>query len=165
MTLKNLLIYRLGIFNVLVLCGLIYAGYMGYVDILLKHDELGIIYFIAGLAGLGITGAFIRGWKVSTALNDVKAQKYVDPVDVHKMPHKNEYLRDMAGWSVLMGLFGNTWGLLTALSGGSTDALLQGAGVAFGSTVAGILAAFVLEVNFSMIRTATGTLAEEVKSR
>jgi len=162
MSLKNLLFYRLVIFNVLGGCVLIMAYGMGIIDTLLSHDALGVVYGIGGLLSLGVIGSLMRGWKVSQMLNTIKANtKYVNPTDVRKMPHKNEYIRDMAGWSVLLGLLGNVLGLIVALSGGE-EALLAGVGTAFGSTAAGILVALWLEINFTMIRTATGLAIEEV---
>jgi flagellar motor component MotA len=105
---------------------------------------------------LGIIFALIRGWKTSQALNEMKKKGYVDVLKARKMPHKNKYLEYMAGWAVLIGLFGNALGFVIAL--GSRDDLLAGAGVAFGSTVAGILVALWLEINFSLIQNTTSLL-------
>lgn len=163
MMLNNLLFYRLVIFNTLSMCALFWGYKMDYIDMLMRHDAIGIIYAIASLLGIGIFGSLVRGWKVSHALNELKNRNIYDNVSARKMLHKNEYIHDMAGWAVLMGLFGNALGFVIALGGSSDTAILQGAGVAFGSTVAGILSAFLLEVNFSMIRTATGLLIEDSK--
>ena len=164
MVLKNLLFYRLMIFNTLGIVGLAAGYWMCFIEMLMKHDAVGVIYGIAGLLAIGIFGSLNRGWKVSQGHNDFKAGKGVDVVNVRKMFYKNEYIQNMAGWSVLIGLFGNALGLTEALSGGA-DTLLAGAGIAFGSTVAGILVALWLEINFSMIRTATGLLLEDVSRK
>jgi hypothetical protein len=132
---------------------------MGFVSVLMEHDAIGVIYAIGALAIVGLHGSLFRGWKVSQAVNAFKVGRGVDPVSVRKMFYKNGYIQDMAGWAVLLGLFGNAWGLMEALSSGD---ILKGAGVAFGSTVAGIIVAFLLEVNFVMIRTSTGLLFEDV---
>ena len=160
--LKNLLFYRLVIFNTLGLVALIASYFHGFITTLLQHDDMGVVYVIGALLALGIMGSLSRGWKVSQMMNLVKKGYSVDRQSVFKMSHNNEYLKDMAEWSVLIGLLGNVLGLLTALEGGQ-DSLLAGAGTAFGSTVAGILVAFWLGVNFTMIRTATGLLQEDVQ--
>ena len=161
MSLENLLFYRLIIFNALAFCALAVAYWMGIIDTILAHDALGVVYGIAAILGLGVVGSFIRGFKISRIMNALKSNKHVPPSDVRKIPHKNEYIRDMAGWSVLLGLLGNVLGLILALAGGQ-DVLLAGVGTAFGSTAAGILVAIWLEINFSMIRTTTGLALEEV---
>lgn len=161
MILKNLLFYRLVIFNSLGFVGLAVAYWMGLLNMLVEHDAVGITYVIGTLLIVGVIGSFIRGWKTSQVMNRLKAMpSLVHPSDVRKMPHKNEYIRDMAGWAVLMGLFGNAIGFAMALA--DIDTALQAAGVAFGGTAAGILVALWLEVNFSMIRTATALALEEV---
>jgi len=133
---------------------------MGFVTILLQHDTYGTIYGIAVLLGLGMFGSLVRGWKVSKALNRIKDGLSLPISEARKMAHKNEYIRDMAEWCVLIGLLGNVSGLLMALSQGR-DALLAASGVALGSTAAGILAALLLGVNNTMIKTATNLLIED----
>lgn len=159
--LDNLLFYKLCIFNFLSLCA-VYAVYqLGYVQLLLQRDGTGILYGIFFILGLGILFTLIRGWKASQLLNEIKRMGHVDILKVRKMPHKNEYLNDMVEWALLVGLFGNALGFIIAL--GSRDDLLAGAGVAFGSTVAGILTALWLKVNFAMLRTATALLLEDAE--
>ena len=165
MILKSLLFYRLVIFNTLGIVGLLAGYWYGLVDKLLQHDALGVIYVIAGLLSIGIFGSLNRGWKISKAKNFVSqcnarlwAHSFV--VKVRKMAHKNEFIQSMAAQSVLVGLFGNVLGLITAL--GSPESVQAGAAIAFGSTAAGILTALWLEVNFLMLRTATSNLIEDV---
>lgn len=159
--LNNLLFYRIIILNSLGLVALFASYQMGFVQTLIQHDSIGAVYGISALLGIGVIGSLIRGWLISQKANAFNANKGIDIVDVRKMIWNNEFLMYMAGWAVLIGLFGNVWGLLEALSKGS-DFLTQGAGVAFGSTAAGILAALWLEVNYLMIRTTTGCLLEDV---
>lgn len=159
--LKNLLFYRLIIFNTLGFVALSVAYFLGYIDILMHHDPYGVSYSIAALLGVGIFGTLTRGWKISQSINLIKGGFNIDRSSARKMVHKNKYIGAMAGWAVLIGLFGNALGLALALT--DIDTALQAAALAFGSTVAGILTALWLEVNFTMLDTATGILLEDVE--
>jgi hypothetical protein len=159
--LDNLLFYRLVILNFLGACVVFWGYQMGYVTKILARDETGVVWIIVAILVLGVMFVLSRGWKVSKMLNELKKIGHVNVLKVRKMPHKNKYLEFMAGWAVLVGLFGNALGFVIAL--GSRDDLLTGAGVAFGSTVVGILTALWLEINFSFLSVATANLLEDAE--
>jgi hypothetical protein len=158
--LNFLLFYRLVIFNVLGIAIVIWAYLAGYVTLILERDATGVVYGIIALGVVGIISTLSRGWKISTKINNLKAGKYVDILKAKKMPHKNEHIHDIAGWALLVGIFGNTLGFIMALA--SKDTLLAGASTAFASTTVGILVALWIEGNFRMIKTQTALLLEDI---
>ncbi len=157
------LFYRLAILNTLGIVGLSAGYWYGLVDKLLQHDAIGVIYVIGALLAYGIFGSLNRGWKVSKAVVISNKGKYFRTDflrDVRKMAHDNEYINAMSVQAVLIGLFGNVWGLIMAL--GSPESVAAGASVAFGSTAAGILTALWLDTNYNMLKTTTSNLIEDV---
>jgi hypothetical protein len=158
--LNFLLFYRLLIFNFLGFATVYYAYVMGYVNIILEKDTSGVVEVIVLVTLAGIFSTLKRGYQISKAINTMKEGKYVDILKAKKMAHKNEHIESIGGWAVLLGLLGNAIGFVIALS--SKDALLTGAGTAFGSTVVGIACALWTEVNYRMLKTATAVYVEDV---
>ncbi len=163
MILKNELFYRLVIFNTLGIVGLAAGYWYGLVDKLLQHDAIGVIYVIGAFLALGIVGSINSSWKISKAIDNFNTLTYFkEPFlkYIRKMTYRNDYIQALSAFAVLVGLFGNVWGLIEAL--GSPESIQAGAAIAFGSTAAGILTALWLEVNALMLRTASNCLIEDV---
>ncbi len=175
--LNNLLFYRLLITNGFAMAMLAYAYSLGYIHMVLARDVSGISEVIIGLFAIGLVSTFIRGYKVSEALNKVKQPQYKGLyMDAEarrkflKMPAKNTHLLRISEYLVTLGLLGNCVGFFIALEnagGGDNQALanslLAGMGTAFGATIVGTVAGLLMWINYSMIETATSVLIEDTK--
>lgn len=156
---RNLLIYRLTVFNTCAAAATFYAWQLGYVDQVFAGDVSHISYGIVALFVTGLISTFIRGVKVSKALNGGTADK--------KLLVKQAHLFDISEWLVLLGLAGNVIGFLIAFHSIDSSSLnsaagmqkigiqvLAGLGVAFYSTLAGTICALWTSVNYRMLDTA-----------
>lgn len=172
--LNNLLFYRLLITNGFALALFVWAYSLGYVQKVLERDVSNISEVIFGLFVIGLISTFIRGYKVSEALNHFKKTHYKSKsltTKYRKMPAKNTHIYRIAEFLAILGLVGNALGFFIALDhagvGGSNqqiaDSLLAGMGVAFGSTLVGSITGLLTLINYGMIETATSMLIEDTK--
>lgn len=183
--LKNLLLYRLAIFNTCAFAGVAYAAQLGYVRQVFEGDVSHISYGIVVLFALGLVSTAIRAWKVSGMLNHTKEmmtfsaltrQTLGRDAGFDKLLYKQAHIFDISEWLVLLGLAGNVIGFLIAFHGMDTSALgsaagmqkiglqvLAGLGVAFYSTLAGTVCALWTSINYRMLDTATRCLIADVR--
>lgn len=169
--LRNLLIYRLVLLNALGFAGVAWAAIHGYVGMVFADEKTGIGYALVALFAFGLVSTAIRAWKVSHALNALKAGRWVDG---SKFAIKQAFIGDIATWLVTGGLIGNIVGFAVAvqgldLSGGQDAALaaigqmLGGMKVAFYTTLLGTLLGLWIDVNRRMLDTATALLAMDAE--
>ena len=172
--LRNLLIYRIAIFNA---CGGVMLGWAwqrGYVESAFAGDVSHLTYAIAALFLVGLISCFIRAGKISTQLNIVKQGKYVGRVNGPKTLEKIAHLSDIANWLITLGLLGTVIGFAIALSGvdqnglasasgvqQAASKLMEGMRVAFTTTLAGGFLGMWIDINRRMIRTAAVSLVED----
>ncbi len=161
--LRNLLVYRLVLLNALGFAGVAWAFIHGYVGMVFADEKTGIGYALVALFAFGLVSTAIRAWKVSRALNELKAGRWVDG---SKFAIKQAFIGDIATWLVTGGLIGNIVGFAVAvqgldLSGGQDAALgaiqhmLEGMKIAFYLTLVGTLLGLWIDVNYRLLATAT----------
>lgn len=183
--LKNLLIYRLTIFNALMLALVGVLGLRGYVWPMFADDGSYITYGIVALFLGVLVSTMVRARKTSRALNIWKFERrFTSDVPflmrnvrrrTDKMLEKTAHIRDAANWMVALGLIGTVVGFIVALSTVSPEAaasasgtqktiagLVHGMGIALNTTLVGAVAALWTEVNYRMLRTATANLVRDV---
>ena len=167
--LRNLLIYRLVLLNALGFAGVAWAAIHGYVGMVFADEKTGIGYALVALFAFGLVSTAIRAWKVSHALNALKAGRWVDG---SKFAIKQAFIGDIAVWLVTGGLIGNIVGFAVAvqgldLSGGADVALaaighlLSGMKIAFYLTLIGTLLGLWVDINYRVLSTATDLLMKD----
>lgn len=183
--LRNLLIYRLVVFNVLVLVGVGLLGASGLVAPLFLGDGSYITYAILALFVATLASTSFRAVKVSRALNlwkTLRSGRIVSHRGLRirrqtaKLPEKIAHIKDAANWMVALGLIGTVVGFIAALSGVDPTAamsaagtqklvsdLIHGMGIALNTTLVGAAASLWTEVNYRMLRTATANLVADVE--
>lgn len=181
--LKNLLLYRLAIFNILMVALLGYIGYEGWIAMALAADPTGICAIIALIFAVTFGSSANQAWGTAKGLNFMKGltdrQRRVPPEGKPwtKRMVKIEHIHAAAGWMAYIGLIGTMIGFLLALgaidpasmaTAAGVNALvpkmMASMGVAIWTTLTGAFFGFWTEVNHMMIRTATHCLAEDEKA-
>lgn len=165
--LKNLLIYRLVIFNILCGVGVVWAWQRGFVTDMFAHDGSRMTYAAAALFGAGTLSLFWRAFKISSILNRIKAGEMVQ-VNSAKLIEKNAHLDDIGDLIVTIGLTGTAIGVVMMLHSFNPESLSDpskvvetatmlgnGIGTAFRSTIVSAIVWMVHIVNLRMLKTAT----------
>ena len=170
--LKNLLVYRLVIVNLLWLLFLGYAQTQGWVERVIAGDHTGIIWICVAFFAYSLWSTAIRAGKVSKCLNALKDKQplNINPV---KFVAKGAHLNELPGWIMLVGLTGNVIGIMLSIESANLGAgdpqqsivgLLSSMGVAFSATIAsGVLALWAM-INGQILNTATVCMLEDAKS-
>jgi len=165
--LKNLLIYRMTLLNI-IFFALLGVGYtLGYTQLVFTSDHTYITSVISGLFLVGLVGCYSRASKVAVALNNLKSGEEVNRADISKMPIKNAYLSTILNSLTGLGILGTVAGMyimshevdLTASN--AAQILLGNLGIAFMCTFAGIFTTIWLEFNVCMLNTATALLVKD----
>lgn len=173
MKLRNLLIYRLIIINLIGSAVLVWSWQMGWLDYI-QRDASRISYVIIALFGFGIVSVFIRAVKVTQRLNQIKSGEKPD-VNGSKFLVKNEHIEWMSSTCGSLGIFGTVIGIMVILLGdggiqsdGSLDSVKQiirnimlGGGIAFVTTGVGLAAGTWLSFNAMILRTASISMIED----
>ena len=167
--LRNLLVYRFLIVNLLAVLAGIVAGDRGWIQPLYGNDFTYITSIITLLFVACWATTFRRICRVGEALNCIKKNGgwHMPAGAVAKAWAKVEWLRDVTGWLVGFGLLGTIIGFTYALSGvneaslgsarGVSDAigpLMDGMRVALNTTIVGAIFSTWNDVNQRMLRTA-----------
>lgn len=174
--LSHLLLYRFLLVNLVGFLGLGLAWNQGMIDLVFLQDHSRITWLIAAMFTVGWLGTVRRCWSVSRALDRIKLGKYwtMTTGDREKVWAKIEWMRDMTGWLVTVGLIGTVIGFTVALSAIDPDSLgavsgvsasiatlMAGMKIALNTTIAGAIFSVWNEINQRMLRTAiTGFLAD-----
>ena len=176
MTLRNLLVYRLAIFNILCLVAFAWAWQRGFVADMYLPDRSYMTYAASVMFVIGTASAFARAIKISGLLNRLKSG---DPIDINgpKTIEKQAHLDDIGSLIVTIGLTGTAIGVVMMLhsfqAGSLTDpakvaetaAMLgEGVGTAFRSTIVSAIAWMWHVVNIRMLKTATVALIEDARA-
>lgn len=175
--LKNLLLYRFGIFNGTMIALLGYLASKGYLRQTLDADSTGIVILIALLFTVLVLSTGHRIWSTSTSLNMVKCGHSPEPQKTRKRVAKIQHIRDGAAWLAYLGLIGTVVGFIVALSGVDLGALstaqgvqamipelMTGMRIALYTTLAGSFFGIWTEMNYRMLHTATVCLVEDEKA-
>lgn len=173
--LKNLLIYRLVIFNVLCGAGLAWAWQRGFVADMYLRDDSHMTYVATALFLLGTVSLFWRAGKVSHALNRIKAGVVIR-INGAKFIEKNAHLDDTGDLIVVAGLTGTAIGVVIMLHSFNPESLSDpakvvetatmlgnGIGTAFRSTIVSSFVWMAHFVNLRMLKTATVMMLEDSK--
>ena len=167
--LRNLLIYRFLIVNLLAVLAGIVAGDRGWIQPLYGNDFTYLTSITTALFAVCWATTFRRVLGVSQQMNAAKkaGHWYLKPGAVDKAWAKVAWLGDVSGWLVGLGLLGTIIGFSYALSGvntaslgsagGVSDAigpLMEGMRVALNTTIIGAIFSTWNEVNQRMLRTA-----------
>lgn len=172
----NLLLYRLGLFNVLCLIGGGWAWQSGFVEDMFLKDDSYMTFAAAALFTVGVTSTFSRARVVSWALNRLKGgQRF--PINGVKLLEKAAHLDDIGNLIVTIGLIGTAIGVVMMLAsfeaGSLTDPakvvetarmLGDGVGTAFRSTIVSAVLWCWHIVNVRMLKTATVLLIEDSRA-
>lgn len=170
---KNHLVYRLVISDACGIAALVWAYQQGYLDFI-NRDASGISYVILLAFALGKFSLYRRAFKVTAALNAIKAGKSVD-INRVKFVAKGSHIDVIGSICVGLGFFGTVVGIISMLfgNGGITsngsaesisaiiDQILAGGGIAFITTAVGLLTSLWLEMNMVMLTTATTCMLED----
>jgi hypothetical protein len=166
--LKNLLIYRMVLTNLVGFIALIALQTQGYVTYVFANDHSHVSYLIATLFLVGLVGTFNRAWKVSEALNVIKETGPAGPslrATILKMPIKNGWLTTLMNSLTGIGIVGTVIGMSLMFAGltdgASTTEVLKGASVAFMCTLLGVGLTVWTEFNVRMLSTATDLLIKD----
>lgn len=180
--LRNLLIYRFTIFNMLALAAVWLAYDRGLVTYLFEHDDTRITMVIVALfaaASWATTSHILRTSRMLNTLKEAGAEGLsfmVHRSAHHKLRAKVAWLESASGWMVGLGLIGTVIGFTVALSGidqaslaqasgvqASVGKLMEGMRIALNTTIAGAVLGMWNEVNFRMLRTAQETLLADLE--
>lgn len=168
--LKNLLIYRFLLVNLLAVLAGIFAFDRGWIQPLYANDFTYLTSVIAVLFVICWATTFRRVIGIAQQLNKIKKTGawYMKQGANEKVWAKISWLKDVSGWLVGLGLLGTIIGFSYALSGvnevslgsarGVSDAigpLMEGMRVALNTTIAGAIFSTWNEVNQRIMRTAT----------
>lgn len=170
--LKNLLVFRMALVNILLFAGVAAAASQGWVSYIYANDHSHLTYAITGVFLFCLFGAFHRAYKTSTALNKLKdANLSIHELselreDVRKMPVKNAYLHTGLNTLTGLGICGTVIGMsiiATSIDPNNIDVgkLLTGVSVSFMCTLVAIGTAVWLEFNTRMLDTATSLLIKD----
>lgn len=165
--LKNLLMYRFGVFNALMTGLTAMLASKGWVTTILAADFSMISLAIAVLFVL-LWGSTVRHIvKTSRTLNALKLKRPVPPQGRKRLV-KIAHIHDGAGWLAYLGLIGTVVGFTIALGGVDVGSLATAAGVqdmipelmggmkvALYTTLVGAYLGLWTEVNYRMLHTAT----------
>lgn len=178
--LRNLLIYRIIIVNLLGVALLAFAWHKGWITALIEGDSTGISYVIAALFAVGMLSVFWRARKVSAILNITKAPGGFSPRAINraKFTARQSHIAAIASWLGLLGLIGTVVGIGIALNDVDPDAmstaadmkrvigtLIQGIRVALYTTIVGSVLGLWLGINYQILRTATVSALEDIRGR
>ncbi len=172
--LKNLLIYRITLFNLLAFLGVAAAYERGWVDMVVQGDQSRIVFLIGAILITCLCAQYWRCWRVSRDINAFKTDPdgsavWIETLRVgrDKAMMKVAWMGDASGWLVGLGLLGTVVGFIMALAGvapdsllsakgvsGNVSALMAGMRVAMFTTLIGGIASLWVEVNGRMITTA-----------
>lgn len=165
--LKNLLIYRMTLLNIIVFTLLGVGATQGYTQLVFTSDHTYITSVISGLFLVGLFGCYNRASKVAVSLNALKSGEAVDKNDIAKMPVKNAYLSTILNSLTGLGILGTVAGMyimsheVDLSSANAAQTLLGNLGIAFMCTFAGIFTTIWLEFNVRMLDTATALLVKD----
>lgn len=171
----NLLVYRLGLFNVLCLVAGGWAWQSGFVEDMFRKDASYMTFAAAALFAMGTVSAFSRAFKVSGMLNALKRGRRFQ-INGVKLLEKAAHLDDVGNLIVTAGLVGTAIGVVMMLrsfeAGSLTDPakvvetarmLGDGVGTAFRSTIVSAILWCWHIVNARMLKTATVILIEDAR--
>lgn len=175
--LKNLLLYRFGIFNGLATALFGYLASKGYVAMAVAGDPSGITLVITCLFLILGGSTLWRTWKTAKELNALKEGRTIRQQGMKRV-HKIKHIHDGANWLAYLGLIGTIVGFIIALSGIDMGALstaqgvqnmvptlMAGMSVALYTTLAGAFFGLWTEVNYRMLETAALNLVEDEKDQ
>lgn len=169
--LHNLLIYRLAIVQIVGVALVAWSWSAGWVEQAVEADRSRIVFVIAAVFLLATASLFRRAFKVARALNAMK-DGIVGPRDhPDKMLEKAGHLDDVPEILTVLGLTGTLVGIIFALHGITADdfasiqgvqqiagQMLAGMGVAFYTSLVGMVFAVWATINRRILRTATVSL-------
>lgn len=166
---SNLLLYRLIVFNGLMLAVTAALGWSGYLVPLFEGDNSRLTLVITALFLVGWLWSWRKAVTVSLDLNDVKQRGARPACEAQRDKElaKTEWLGTVSEWLVALGLLGTVVGFSMALTGvdqgGLSSAngvqsavaqLMRGMRVALNTTLLGAAFAIWHEVNVRMLKTA-----------
>lgn len=168
--LKNLLVMRMALLNIVLFALVGAAATQGWVQYVYQNDHSHLTYGITAFFLINLIGCFFRAQKTASALNQLKDHSYEDQMefrrDVSKMPIKNAYLSHASSILTGLGICGTVIGMsLIATTIDPTNInvgkLLSGVSVSFMCTLVAIGHAMWLELNVTMLNTATSLLVKD----
>lgn len=167
--LRNLLLYRFILVNMILLAGLSIAYNHGLIQHVMEGDTTGIVYAVAALFSICWFNTVRRIGQVSHEINSLKKRGRGDVAGSinSQMIIKTEWMRDTSNWLVGLGLIGTVVGFGVALSGidqsslaeasgvqASVGKLMEGMRIALNTTIAGAVLGMWNEINQRMYKTA-----------
>lgn len=167
--LRNLLIYRFLIINLLALLGGFIAWDRGWIQSIYLNDFTYITWAITGLFVVTWLTTLRRVFGIGNTLNMIKIKRLwiINKSQEDKAWAKVKWLRDASGWLVGLGLLGTIIGFSHSLTGvdsgslatsegvsGAIGPLMEGMRVALNTTIAGSIFSMWNDVNQRMLRTA-----------
>lgn len=129
--LKNLLVYRMGIFNTLMAGLMVYLASKGYISMVFAADPTGISLAICLLFLMTFGSTAVQAYKITKDKNAVKLGL---PTSQDKRKAKIEKVEKMADNMSLLGIIGTVVGFIVAFAGIDPSILVSASGV--GTTVA-----------------------------
>lgn len=165
--LKNLLMYRLLIWNAVAASVVVWAWIKGHLGLIFSGDAAVFGGIMTVVFACGVVSLFVRASKVSQGLNDLKAGL---PVNATKFAIKNAHIGYTGVVIATIGLIGNLAGMVMAVHGfssleaqASADRMALGMEVAFNTTLISLSLAVWTGINFQMLKTATSLLMVDAR--
>lgn len=161
---KNLLIYKLIILNVLAVVWLATSDFQTkWFRDLFFSDTTKINYFTAGLFLFASLMLLWEAWQINRQVN-AHATGEVFESSGDLWVTDLDWLERSAGWMLFLGLIGTLYGLMISLSAVNTGNLssiegikqiavqmMAGLRIELSTTIIGAIASFWMEVNFAMV--------------
>ena len=160
---KNIMIYKLVLFNALAATWLAVTNYQtGWFEKLVHSDTTGINYATLGLFVLVLAATGFNAFKLNKAFNEILAEP-----DRKWMVRKKhlDWIERAAGWMLFLGLIGTLYGLMISLSGVNTGninsvdglktigvQLITGLRVEISTTLIDAITALWTEVNYTVVK-------------
>lgn len=167
--LKNLLLYRLLIIDLIAIVLVGYAASQGWVQKVVLADHTGIVWIVILFFGAFNWSLWWRASKVSAALNRLKDGETVE-INSTKFMEKSAHLDEMPGWILLIGVIGNVLGIMLSIQAAGLDsgdpqeairALLSSMDVAFGATIVSGVLGIWADIQRRVLRTATVLMLQD----
>lgn len=168
--LTNLLLYRLGLFQLLMLLGLVVAQTRGLISYLFTGDSMPLVSLICAVFAVTWVMTWFHALRIARRLNGLKRGSdatQASPAERDKAFSKIEWMHHVSDWLVGLGLIGTVIGFAVALSGVDMDAirsvngaqemvgqLIAGTRLAITTTIAGAILGMWNQVNQRMLKTA-----------
>lgn len=162
---KNLLLYKLILFNALILAwGLGASGVSDRIATTFAADSTGITYLIVGFFVLTFIGLLFSAWNLNKRMNLYVSGNTPDIYRGKLLAEDLEWVAYAGGWMLFLGIIGTLLGLQISLEGVNTGnmtidgvktlavKMIQGLRIELSATIVGAAFCLWTEMNYVLVR-------------